>query len=454
MPAPKLRFYLHNNASAQGEHPIYLEVRWARHAAAQLGDAAAVRLSTGKSCTPAGWNPEKERPRKDPNATKRLNGLEGEATDLLGRAEALGTKVPAAAMKKALADYVKYNGEPAPEEEAAPAESAPAAPTIPELVATWQQQMRGQRTPNYLRAFNSLATYWDAFRPGTLVTELVPPTGSQRSELVEQWVSYLLQDIPRRGAPGAFGLDNNTVGSYIKRLRTLLQFAGQPYAWLKDEFTYDVDIEPLEYEEVVQLANAPMPRLQLERCRDVFVFDCFTGPRYANLRGLAPGDVRLVKGVPIMEYSQFKGRKKIKVKVALDPIAYAIWQRYDGQLPVQSNTQMNDLIKEAAALAGLNRPVSAVRQYGPTQVTARGPLHEFITMHVGRHTFGTLLLDGGASIVEAQDGLGHSSLQSTRRYAKAREKQRHTSTLGAFEKLRTSHSAPESVRNSGINGSE
>lgn len=174
MPTPKLRFYLHNSTTAQGEHPIYpiyMEVRWARHAAAVLGDPAAVRLSTGKTCKASGWNPDKERPRKDHHATKRLNELEGEATDILSKAEALGTKVSAAELKKTLADYVKYNGEPAPVPVAVePVDPTPTALTLPQLVAHWQQQMRGQRTPNYLRAFNSLATYWEAFRPDTLIT--------------------------------------------------------------------------------------------------------------------------------------------------------------------------------------------------------------------------------------------------------------------------------------------
>lgn len=439
----KIRFYLHNKPSRTGDHPINMEVRWARHPAALAGDAAAVRLSTGLTCQAAHWNLEKERPTKGPGAgfaTKRLNGLAELATDTLDQAVVMNVKVPAAKLKQALSDYVKYNGDLAPAllpEELLP--PAPTSPTIAEVVAHWQAQMRGQRSASYLRHMSPLVDTWQVLRPDTRIEELVPVNG--RSELVEQWITYLLEDVPRRNCAGEFGLDNNTVGSYIKKLRTLLQFAGVPYAWLKDELTYEIDIEPLEYHEVMQLAEATMPRLQLERARDCFVFNCFTGPRYGNLKALRPGDVRVVKGVPLLEYSQIKGRKKAKVKVALDEVAYAIWQRYNGQLPVHSNTQFNTLIKEAAQIAGLTRPVSVVRQYGTRQTTERGPLWQFITVHVARHTYGTLLLDGGASIVEAQDGLGHSSLQSTRRYAKAREKERHVHTLSAFEKLRTSHTA-------------
>lgn len=439
------RFYLHSKKYSDGRHAVYMEVRWGKHAAAKPGDSAAVRLSTGEACKPSEWSDSSQRPVRGAGASaakKRLNGLDELASDTLEQAVVMGQQVSAAAMKEKLSLYVKYKGEepPAPEPEPEP-EPVATSPTVGQAVEHWKKQMRGHRSPGYIRVMTPLVTFWDDFRPNVTLAELLPDPKTKRSEIVEQWIGYLLEDVPRRGAPGQFGLDNNTVGTYIKRMRTILQFHGLPYDWLKDEFTYEVDVEPLEFSEVMQLAEAPMPRLQLERARDCFVFNCFTGPRYENLVNLQPGDVRQVQGKYLLEYAQYKGRKKTKVKVALDPVALEIWQRYGGKLPVQSNAPMNALIKEAAEIAGLTRPVSVVRQYSTKQVTDRGLLWQFITCHVARHTFATLLLDGEASIVEVQDSLGHSSLQSTRRYAKAREKQRHTSTLTAFDKLRAGKEA-------------
>ena len=452
-----IRFYLHSFTSASGLRPIYMEVRWAREASA-VGDAS-VRLSTGKTCQAADWNDDGERVEgrdlRRGKTNERIADLKKAANKALDQAEVMGTSLTAADMKALLLAITKPNAVPTPKPEAVP-EANPAEWTLPQVVVNWQQQLRGQRSATYLRLMKAVTDYWEKMRPGTTLGELMPDKKTGRSELVEKWIGYLLEDVPRRGAPGEFGLDNNTVGTYIKRLRTLIQFAGLPYAWLKDELTYDIEIEPLEYEEVLQLASASLPRVQLERARDCFVFNCFTGPRYQNLKNLQPTDVRKVRGVHLLEYSQLKGRKKTKVKVALSPVALAIWERYNGQLPVHSNQQMNDLIKEAAELAGLTRPISRVRQYGGKQLTERGPIHEYITCHLARHTFATLLLDGDASLGEVQDSLGHSSLQSTRRYAKSRENRRHTSTLSAFDKLaqehkehnaQTSHSAPETVRN-------
>jgi len=430
------RFYLHSKSYGDGTRPIYMEVRWAKHDAAVEGDPCAVRLSIGHTCRPNLWKKQRVQGTTGSPANNAIKALDALAGSTIDQAAARGEKVTAAQMRQVLGDYLKYRDEAPPEPTPEPEPEAEPALTLAQVVAHWQKQMRGQRSDKYLKLMNPVVTYWEQLRPGVRLEEMMPDRKTGRSELVEQWISFLLLDVPRRGAPGEFGLDNNTVGSYIKRLRTIIQFSGLPYAWLKDELTYEIDIEPLEFEEVLQLAEAEMPRLQLERARDCFVFNCFTGPRYGNLAALRPSDVRVVRGQPVLEYTQFKGRKKTKVKVALDPLAYEIWQRYNGELPVQSNTQMNDLIKEAAQVAGLNRQISEVRNYGGKQHTRRGPIHEFITCHLARHTFATLLLDGDASIVEVQDGLGHSSLQSTRRYAKAREKQRHASTIGAFDKLR------------------
>jgi integrase len=439
-----------------------MEVRWAREASA-TGKDANVRLSTGKTCAAADWNEDKERvvgrDLKRGKTNERLGDLEKAANKALGEAEVMGTTLTAADMRALLLAITKPNATPASEPEPEP-EDSPADWTLPEVVSRWQQQLRGQRSANYLRVMKAVADYWEKMRKGTTLGELLPDKKTGRSDLVEKWTGYLLEDVPRRGAPGEYGLDNNTVGTYLKRLRTLIQFSGLPYAWLKDELTYEIEIEPLEYEEVLQLAAAEMPRLQVERARDCFVFNCFTGPRYQNLRNLAPTDVRKVQGVHLLEYTQYKGRKKTKVKVALTPQALAIWARYEGKLPVMANQGMNELIKEAAEAAGLTRVISRVRQYSTKQVTERGPISEFITCHLARHTFATLLLDGDASLGEVQDSLGHSSLQSTRRYAKSREKSRHTNTLGAFDRLQqghdaqSSHSAPKTVRNGSVTGTK
>ncbi|MBX0290992.1 site-specific integrase [Hymenobacter sp. HSC-4F20] len=440
-----IRFYLHNNAT-EGRHPIYIEVRWAKHPAAEFGTAPVVRMGVRESVLKKYWTSKQRVSTQDQRATRinrKLGKLYKVAEDLLDDAERDKLKVSPEQMRTALLAELNLVEAPTPTS-AAEEPEAPAMPTICSVATDWKTFYKAKHTPNYLRKIDPVVTHWEAFRPGTTLEELLPDPKTKRSDLVEQWCNYLIDEAPTR--TGGIGLESNTVGRYLKGLRALLKFAGHPFAWLTDEYSYEVEIEPLRFEEVMQLYQTPMPTEHLTKVRDVFVFNCFTGPRFGNLRALEPSDVVQDRGDYILEYVQFKGqRKKLKVRVALDDIALEIWQRYHGRLPVPVSQEMNESIKEAAQAAGLTRPIKQVRQRGPHRVERRGPLWEFITAHVARHTFATMLLDGDADLGQVQDSLGHSAIQTTRRYAKSREQKRHQATKSAFQNLRASHTESPSV---------
>jgi integrase len=331
-----------------------------------------------------------------------------------------------------------------PEDEAdEPADEEPQGmlhtnPLLRDVAAAWVKHYRAKYSDNHLRKMKPLVDHWEAFHPGVRINDLLPDPVTRESRLVQEWINYLLEDAPQR--QGGFGMESNSAGGYIRWLRLLIKFAGHSGEWLKDELTYEVQIEPLEYKEVMQLYAAPMPRPWLEIVRDCFVFNCLTGPRYENLAGLTHNDVTTQPQPDggtqyLLSYTPHKGRNKRKVTVALPAVAVAIWKHYEGRLPVPCNQDMNSYIKEAAQAAGLCRPILQVRQRGNKRIERRGELWEFITCHGARHTYATMLLDGGADLGAAQDGLGHANVQTTRRYAKTREQVRHTATLSAFDRL-------------------
>jgi site-specific recombinase XerD len=51
----------------------------------------------------------------------------------------------------------------------------------------------------------------------------------------------------------------------------------------------------------------------------------------------------------------------------------------------------------------------------------RAGIEKHITWHCGRHTFATLVLEGGASVPVVASLLGHSSIQMTQKYTRARD---------------------------------
>ena len=449
-----IRFYLHNKASATGKHPINMEVRWAGHDAAPPGTSPSLRLGTGKGCLPKHWLSTNRVSTKDLGSSgknNRLGELERLATKTLDTAAVLGEHVTPAQLRDVLRTLIKPAAPEAPAavlEETAPA-PAQATDTIEAIGLHYQKFYKGQLSHNYLRKITPVITSWETFRPGTRLEELLPDPKTRRSDLVQQWVGYLLNDHVK--PDGSVGVENNTVGRYIGGVRVLLEFAGLANGWLTDEYSYLPDIEPLLYEEVLALVEATDLPDYLAKVRDCFVFNCFTGPRYGNLATLQPSDVRRrADGRHVLEYVQMKVKRDVhKITVPLNTIALEIWQRYGGQLPVISNAKSNEYIKLVAERAGLTRPVAQVRRQGDKTINRRGPLWQFITCHTARHTFGTLLLDGGADLGSVQNNMGHADLASTRRYAKTRDQQRHDTTLDAFDKLSQSHTSRKSVRPDG-----
>ncbi|UOQ53091.1 site-specific integrase [Hymenobacter cellulosivorans] len=437
-----IRFYLHSKVYANSsKRAIYLEIRFPEHPAAFRSETLVLRKSTGKKCDPAHFT-DKQRVKKDPKAhdiNSHLNKLEQWAGEVVDQAKLHKDQLtPELLWERMLArDDARPTPAPVPVAAVGP-------PTIEAVAAEWKQFYKAKHSDNYLRKVDPIVTHWETFRPGATLEDILPDPKTRRSAFVEEWCEYLIEEAPRRD--GGIGLESNTVGRYVQALRQLLKFAGHPYAWLTDEYTYEVEIEPLRFEEVMQLYEAPMPTEHLAHIRDIFVFGCFTGPRYGNLRSMQPSDVVFDHGDYILEYVQHKGRrKKTKVRVALDEVALEIWQRYEGNLRVPANTEINTSIKLAAKAAGLDRPILQVRMRGPHRIERRGPYWEFITCHVARHTFGTLLLDGNADLGQVQNSMGHSAIQTTRRYAKSREPKRHAATKTAFQNLRATHTDASGV---------
>ncbi|UOQ70960.1 hypothetical protein [Hymenobacter cellulosilyticus] len=272
---------------------------------------------------------------------------------------------------------------------------------------------------------------------------------------MEEFCTWCVEHARLLQSKEARGIYNNSIGTYLKHLRKLLKFADLKFDWVEDDFSQDVDREALTYAEVMQICRHEPLELKegstnyLSRrvVRDLFVFNCLMGPRYGNLATLKPSDVVLETMTnpdtgeswqqPIIEYVQCKNRRQLrKIRVALDPVAYEIWQRYEGKLSMPANVTMNAQIKTLCRAAGLKRTVTHVRGSGAERIETAIPLWQAVSCHTARYTFVTLQYEGSTGIVFIQDSVGHASLTTTRKYLKTRLKERLASTLNAFDKLR------------------
>ena len=439
-----IRFYLHTKTYSDGRRPIYLDVRWGRGAASDGQAEARLRTSTGQSCQPANWNADRQRIKSAESGYAKANNelvrLEAAAGQHIDRAEldavALTPEQLTALLKPAAAAR----------KEATKAAAVPGPVTMASLYAQWQHAYRGRRAVKTLSGPQGLIDQLERFRPGLTPLDFVPDA-SDRCEVLQDFCVYCMEQA--KGRTGDVGLFNNTISSYLKRLRKLLKFGRYEYDWIEDEYSEEVDREPLTFAEVLQLAQHPVAEWReggnkhssRAGIRDVFVFICLTGPRYGSLLEVGPDAVVFdhLAGaeVPVLEYYAYKNRRnKEKVRVPLDELAYTIWQRYDGKLPVPSLGKFNEAIKQLCREAGLTRTVKVLRGSGAKRLEVRQPLWQTVSAHIGRYTFITTQHEGGADLVSIQDTVGHADINTTRKYTKSREKDRLTTTRGAFTTLR------------------
>src|SRR5690554_1412033 len=139
---------------------------------------------------------------------------------------------------------------------------------------------------------------------------------------------------------------------------------------------------------------------------DIFVFCCYTGLSYADVRKLQKTGI--AKGIDGRLWV-LTSREKTETSsnIPLLPQALEIIGRYADYppcvakglvLPVLSNQKMNSYLKEIADLCGITKK---------------------LTFHMARHTFATTVtLANNVPIETVSKMLGHTSIKTTQHYAK------------------------------------
>jgi len=220
---------------------------------------------------------------------------------------------------------------------------------------------------------------------------------------------------------------NNSASKHFDSLRTFLKFCMQKGALKQFSHNFDnyrinrdqtevIFLTRYELDQVIDLDLKDNPTL--DRVRDCFLFLCFTGQRYSDMKGLRSTDiVRTVDGWEWHLYQE-KGNKKKKVIIPLLPHALAILEKYGitynsqlpQKLPVLSNQKMNEKLKLICRDAKIDQLMTLVKYSGLNKVIIQKPKWKFIGTHTGRKTFITLsLLHMPIQLV--QQVSGHSSIR-------------------------------------------
>jgi site-specific recombinase XerD len=209
---------------------------------------------------------------------------------------------------------------------------------------------------------------------------------------------------------------NNTAVKYIKNFSKIIKIClannwieRNPFSNYKAKVR-EVERVYLSQEEIENIINKDFKTDRLSLVRDIFLFSCFTGLAYIDVKNLTKSHISL--GIDGEKWI-FTHRQKTETasKIPILPITQMIIDKYEDNpeccnqnklLPILSNQKMNAYLKEIAGVCEIEKE---------------------LTFHIARHTFATTVtLTNGVPIESVSKMLGHKNLRTTQHYAKVLDK--------------------------------
>ena len=220
---------------------------------------------------------------------------------------------------------------------------------------------------------------------------------------------------------------NTTIGKQLSFLKWFLRWAYKKGVHQNNAYdSYKPKLKStqkkiifLTWDELNRLREFKIPsnKQALERVRDVFLFQCFTGLRYSDVFNLRRSDI---KGDHI-EVTTVKTSDSLIIE--LNNHSKAILDKYkdvafedDKVLPVITNQKMNDYLKELAELAGIDEPIRQTYYKGNERIDEVTPKYALLGTHAGRRTFICNALALGIPPQVVMKWTGHSDYKAMKPY--------------------------------------
>lgn len=206
-----------------------------------------------------------------------------------------------------------------------------------------------------------------------------------------------------------YRLTNNSTMKLMRQLKTMLH-VGYLNGWTKNDplAGYKLHFEKVDRgyltdEELDRLANKVFAMKRLEVIRDLFLFSCYTGLAYIDLKHLSADMLRRWPDGNLWIDTK-RQKTDVPVHVRLLDVPIRLIEKYDGTteggllFPVPSNQKVNSYLKEIASVCCIDKD---------------------LTFHMARHTFATTVtLANGVPIETVSKMLGHTNIQTTQIYAR------------------------------------
>lgn len=206
------------------------------------------------------------------------------------------------------------------------------------------------------------------------------------------------------------GMSQNSTTKHLKLLKKVINMAvANTYMTYNPFAAYKVEREPVEIdfldaEELQKIINFDTPLPRLERAKDMFLFGCFTGLSYIDIKTLTAEHFEKDSQGRIW-IKKHRVKTGVLARIPLLPMAKLILEKYKGGkqlLPIQDAADVNKYLKDIAILCKIDKR---------------------ITFHSSRHTFAsTVTLANNISLEVVSKMLGHTNTRMTNHYAKLVDK--------------------------------
>lgn len=220
---------------------------------------------------------------------------------------------------------------------------------------------------------------------------------------------------------------NSTIDNQLDFLRWFLRWAAEKgYCNNRAFETFKPKLKStpkkvifLTWDELKQIEACKIPESKkyLDRVRDVFLFQCYTGLRYSDVYNLKKSDIKNNH----IEVTTIKTADSLTIE--LNKHSRAILDKYkdihfdnNKALPVISNQKMNTYVKELGELAEINEPIRETYYQGNKRIDEVYPKYSLLGTHAGRRTFVCNALALGIPAQVVMKWTGHSDFKAMKPY--------------------------------------
>lgn len=272
--------------------------------------------------------------------------------------------------------------------------------TFDEYLIAFEKRVGKDRSPSTLENIQSARQYLADFLEYEYhLTDI--PFNELKREFMDKFIVYL---------SNIRNLRSGTIKTPVKKLH-LMTYKAFQNGWIAEDtfagFKYKVEYRDRRFltePELQAVMTVQLPNYKTAIVRDIFVFCCFTGIAYSDVKKLTHDDIHTdERGDMWIIDNRTKTGTQFRVKLL--PVARQLVERYSRLslpggvvFPVKDDNSMNMSMRHVARHAGLSF---------------------YPTTHIARHTFATTVtLSQGVPLETVSKMLGHKHITTTQIYAK------------------------------------